>query len=498
MEGETPEAAAVDVGRFTSDQEILIRFDSAAGEWARVPTRNTVRAGDRLLALPTFRPQLLLVNGIQMTLDGPTAVQLAAPDESGVHWVHVEYGRLLLVTVGKAGAKLGLQFGERRGVLAFRDADTLAALSVRRFQLPGIDPESREPHTRTELYATSGLVQWQQSGDAAVEVPAGRMRTFVDTIWAETLDVSESPKWIVGSDVSEIDQRASLDLRPELSGTDAGVSLRLLELAEHRRPEVRSLAVRCGAYLDEFEPFVAALNDPNQKSYWSAEVDVLGESIHRGPATAARVRQTLENHRAGDAQNLYRLLWGVSEEELKGGWDARLVGYLDHDSLDFRVLAIENLRRITSRTLLYRAEYAPDRRRSHVQRWSDSSAAEASATKHLPSRSLKPLGRPPPPRMPLPSPPLQPPRPEIRPPLARALIAGCRNGLLFLIAGRARHPVRRPFRAAGSARRLRCITRLRRDSAQSSRGRGAIEGGCLSPAETVQSQDFPGNRVLAL
>jgi hypothetical protein len=119
----------------------------------------------------------------------------------------------------------------------------------------------------------------------------------------------------------------------------------------------------------EFEPFVAALNDPTQRSYWSGEVDALGQAVYHGPESAAQVRETLEKHRPGDAQNLYRLLWGFSEEDLASGWDARLVGYLENDSLDFRVLAIENLRRITGRTLLYRAEYPPERRRTHVQRW---------------------------------------------------------------------------------------------------------------------------------
>jgi hypothetical protein len=283
--------------------------------------------------------------------------------------MHVEYGRLLLITVGKAGAQLGVQMGARSGVLTFQDADSTGALSVQPFQQPGRDPESRDPHIRADLYATSGTVLWQQPGEPPVVVEAGKVRTFIDTIWAETMDAAEVPAWIAGPDVGEIDQRASQDLRPELTKDDTPVSLRLVELAEHRRPEVRALAVRCGAHLGEFEPFVAALNDPMQRSYWSGEVDALGQAVHRGPQSAAQVRATLEKHRPGDAQNLYRLLWGFSEEDLAGGWDARLVDYLDDDSLDFRVLAIELLRRITGRTLLYRAENTAERRRTHVQRW---------------------------------------------------------------------------------------------------------------------------------
>jgi hypothetical protein len=204
-----------------------------------------------------------------------------------------------------------------------------------------------------------------------VRIEAGGLRHFIDTTWAQTVDAGKPPKWIASKDLSEIDQQASEVLRDELPA-ESEVSLRLYELAEHRRPEVKALAIRCGGHLDQFEPFVSMLDDPLQRSYWSDHVDGLVEAVQRGPATAALVRKALEKHRNADANNLYRLLWGFSVDDLDNGWDAKLVEYLDNDAMEYRVLAFENLQHITGgKTLLYRAESNADRRRSYVQRWRD-------------------------------------------------------------------------------------------------------------------------------
>jgi hypothetical protein len=71
---------------------------------------------------------------------------------------------------------------------------------------------------------------------------------------------------------------------------------------------------------------------------------------------------------------LYRLLWSYSPEDLTKGASERLVEHLMSDSLDIRVLAIENLQRITGMTHLYRPEVEDARRRTAYQRWRTSLA----------------------------------------------------------------------------------------------------------------------------
>jgi hypothetical protein len=123
------------------------------------------------------------------------------------------------------------------------------------------------------------------------------------------------------------------------------------------------------AYLNNYEPLINEFGDERQRSYWSAEFDVLRSAISRSPDSAARVRETLERFCGEAASELYRLLWGFSPEQLQQGGDARLVSLLDHESLNVRVFAFETLRRITNKTLLYRPEVSADRRRSSIQDW---------------------------------------------------------------------------------------------------------------------------------
>ena len=82
------------------------------------------------------------------------------------------------------------------------------------------------------------------------------------------------------------------------------------------------------------------------------EIDA-ARRARRAPETAAAIRQSLEKQYGNESATLYRMLWGYTDKDLEDGEDARLVKFLDHESLIFRVLAFENLRDITRKTLSY-------------------------------------------------------------------------------------------------------------------------------------------------
>ena len=75
--------------------------------------------------------------------------------------------------------------------------------------------------------------------------------------------------------------------------------------------------------------------------------------------------------RAGDAKELYRLLWGYSEEQLQKGDAAQLVRYLDSDQMDIRVLAHLNLIAVTGASGFYRPERPPAQMKTPIQVWKD-------------------------------------------------------------------------------------------------------------------------------
>ncbi len=98
------------------------------------------------------------------------------------------------------------------------------------------------------------------------------------------------------------------------------------------------------------------------------------EELHgtavRSPQAAQRLRETLERLRGNDGFELYRMFWGYSDEGLQNnGEAAQLVGFLDHDELDYRVLSNWNLKRITGLGSQYRPLQSEQKRKKYAERW---------------------------------------------------------------------------------------------------------------------------------
>ena len=166
---------------------------------------------------------------------------------------------------------------------------------------------------------------------------------------------------------------------------DTPVHVRLAELMADRRVDVRALAARCLASLGEFEAIIKELSNPQQKSFWAPEVEVLRQSVTRGTEMAEQLRQTLERLRPHEGATLYRLLWGYSPEQLAGDDAKELVSLLDSSEMDVRVLASDTLRQITGAQLLYRPERAPSENRASINRWQERLADGSIAYKSPPS-----------------------------------------------------------------------------------------------------------------
>ena len=150
------------------------------------------------------------------------------------------------------------------------------------------------------------------------------------------------------------------------------MALTIRELSEHRRLELRYLAARSLALIGEFDPFIPAFNDTDQKAVWPRQIESLQAALARSPKIAAMVRESFERQRGEDGFTLYRMLWGYSKADLQAGAAAQLVEYMDHNSLDYRVLSFYALRSVPGVPpdfAGYRPE-SPDKiRQLAVQRW---------------------------------------------------------------------------------------------------------------------------------
>ncbi len=366
-----PALAPVEVGYVKLSQpDFLVRHVAESADWFRLPARTKLMSGDRLIVFPTYRPEIVLTPGVQVVLAGPSAVQTKPQNAQGEPELVIEYGRALIATAGVAGARIHLDLGGQKGTATFQEAAAELGVEVSRYLPPGADPETEAGLTVISIQTTIGRIEWQTAGAAAATpIEQGQVRVLVGD-QAQTMAAAQSPAWIQGADLRDVDRLASSALEPFVT-PDRPASLTLRERTEDRKSEIRSLAARCLAHLDSFEPLVQEFGDDRQRSYWTAEYDTLRLSLLRGPESATKVRKALESVTGADAANLYRLSWGYSATQLREGLDAKLVEFLDHDSLQLRVFAFENLQRITNKTLLYRPDVAAGQRRSSIQRWKE-------------------------------------------------------------------------------------------------------------------------------
>ncbi|MGI8979969.1 MAG: hypothetical protein ACR2FY_12155 [Pirellulaceae bacterium] len=363
-----------ELGRYTSDEQVLARYDVDEMVWKMVPTRDLIFAGERLQVLPTYRPQIALSSGAQITFAGESQVHLDAATKAGASRMTVHYGRMVVVTVGMPGVPLELDLTGLKGTLVLSDADAGVAIDSRRYLPPGSDPEKDPAFGVVEIFTTSGRATWQMEGAAeAIEIPVGHLLTYVlgtEVVEPDLAGPFRAPAWIDASSLISIDRVTSLNMLKMLE-PEKPLEVRLQELLADPAVDVRALAARCLGYLDQFEPLVKDLSNVQHKAFWAMEIDSLHHAVSRGPETAVKVRDAAEGLRVNKGLALYRLLWGYSSEQLADIGAAELVDLLESPDVDIRVLAADNLRRITGALQNYRPEKRPDENRLAITRWKE-------------------------------------------------------------------------------------------------------------------------------
>ncbi|MBN1912081.1 MAG: hypothetical protein JW818_20340, partial [Pirellulales bacterium] len=144
-----PEAVAPQgIGRFVSENQVLLRFDPETKTWARVPAQAILTARQELLALPAFRPLVALNSGLAFHLLGGARIALEPADKEGVPGVHVVAGRLVARTLGGAENRFLLLAGDYRGTVTLAEPESTLAVLVERPLVEGANPET-EPVAQT-------------------------------------------------------------------------------------------------------------------------------------------------------------------------------------------------------------------------------------------------------------------------------------------------------------------------------------------------------------
>lgn len=359
------------VGRISSDpSQVILRFDSRVG-WVRVQTRDQsqIMVGDRLLALPSYRPQLTLLGGLTVDLLGGTSIELLPIDASGTPGIRLLRGRLTMFASGNTSAKLVLDINaQRRATFALTAAEFAVQHAFHRPR--GMDPAGGPLPWSLAMYCKSGEVVLSDDKGPSPPLKGPSSWLITGTSPLEPLTMPSLPLWISADDRELIEKQASDFVEAALREGKA-LNVALEEIVDDRRIENQQLALRCLAQLGDFNDFTPLLRDPVQR--WSnleKYLEMLSEAIDYGPYHAGRLREAFAKQ-AGQIKgdDLYRMMWGYNDEQLKGGVAKALVETLEHDDLDYRVLAFWNLTRITGQTLTYLPQDTPLKRRAAVAKW---------------------------------------------------------------------------------------------------------------------------------
>jgi hypothetical protein len=253
------------------------------------------------------------------------------------------------------------------------------AVELERKYVAGNDPMKTAAPVIARLYVPDGGVTWQDASGLAAIDKASEW-TIVDGAPTAVMSSTAPPAWIdaeAGTLSSE--QRYAAPVIEGGLAANRPADMQLLELYQgNARREVKSLVARSGMHVGLYVPFIEALRDSQQRMpNWNAHIQSLRAAMALSPESAAKIRKTLVEQRGeAAAADLYEMLCGYNAdqightpEQVKSGAIARLIGWLDQDSLDYRVLAVHDLAEITGKQLLPNPAANLSERKLAIKKW---------------------------------------------------------------------------------------------------------------------------------
>jgi len=380
-------STGVELGRFISDETLLASFNFKNRLWMRVPPRALITEGEQCVSLPIYRPQVGLSSGVIVTLVGEGSVLFTRQADRDQTQVAVDYGRILIHSNALQKAQTNLSFNGVDGVLALESPDSMAAVEFYSFLPPGSDPMADDMKSDRQLIlnliGVTGECTWTQKGLEPISIPDHSVQIVIDGKPARKRTRVQLPAWIDAANTDRLDRDSAKIVEPLLA-LDRPLTVALEELLTHRRLDVRVHVARCLAFLGQFEPLIKQLNEEQYKSYWmraDGHIDTLRKQLARGESVAKAIQaDMIEARGEKDGMLMFRLLQGFNNQQLINGdeasptaigFDEQLVSLLAHPSLDIRVLAIDNLNRITGSRHLYNPVQMPDKSKSRIKAWQE-------------------------------------------------------------------------------------------------------------------------------
>jgi hypothetical protein len=356
--------AADGIAKFTSQDTLFAGL--VGDEWIRLKKDMMINAGTEIICAPTFRGQMS-ISDVNVTVVGPAQVAWLDDADLGVT-LHLIFGRIL-VSATTADAVLNVRLGDEAVQLSFADIESVAGVSVMHIRDSGFDPlkpENRVPLAR--VLSVQGTIQLtaDRSGQTLQTGQQWIKRGSTD---AKITPVESVPDWIDAPDPADSTlESGARDGLLELLKGDQPLEIALREATLFRRTEVGALAGQTLLNLGRGDVYFGGdgiLNQSKQKLFWPDHFVSLLATVDRSSDSAEQLRKSIVSMDSANAQPLFRLLSGYSQNQLVEGGDEELVQLLDSASMAVRVLALENLRKITGST----SNFRPEKENSANTKW---------------------------------------------------------------------------------------------------------------------------------
>ncbi len=376
------------------------------GQWLRLGKDAEVEAQQPLVVGPGFRAKLVIPDA-EITLVGPCSAMLL-PDDAGGLGVRLTSGRMLVSakppeptaeapeptaeapeptaetpepsaetpepSAETPEPSVQIQLGKEKCRLQLASPDTIAAIQLTHTREAGLDPLLPENHLAIRrLVAVNGSVT-AEIGGLSIAIESGNQWSQVGGGEPSLEPLDTVPDWATEV-VPNADALATTARQNLLAMLDDATSLEigLRELLAFRRSEVADLAARTLLVLGKSDVYfggAGVFSDSKQRAYWPQHYDALLSRVNSGAEAALEVQQAIKKMDAAAEVQLFRMLTGYSNEQLEAGSDLQLLENLDSADMSVRVLAFENLRRITGVTFNYRAEHdSKARREQYMKKW---------------------------------------------------------------------------------------------------------------------------------
>ena len=175
-------------------------------------------------------------------------------------------------------------------------------------------------------------------------------------------ELKETPTWFRSSADRPIDQLAIADFQKVMSECPADeIESELQKLTGRRQAEMVAIASRTRMMLGDYSQLFSAdgvFNRKDLRIHWQTLLGQLIQSLGLEP-NRARFVERIREDLPGRANSILTLLVPKSQSQLAAGADKLLVESLSSSFVDERILAIQQLVSITSKSLGYQADKNP-------------------------------------------------------------------------------------------------------------------------------------------